>query len=72
MSAMLGAWKEIKMLRFSIFSVFKLCMFFKLAIHMIFGFCWEGGYHLGDGRCHLGKGGSFLTILWLTFALLFA
>ena len=41
---------------------------FKLAIHVIFGFCWEGGYHLGDGRCHLGKGGSFLTILWLPFA----
>ena len=56
------------MLRFSIFSVFKLCMFFKLPIHMIFGFCWEGGYHLGDWRCHLGKGGSFLTILWLPFA----
>ena len=35
---------------------------------MIFGFCWEGGYHLGDRRCHLGKGGSFLTILWLPFA----
>ena len=30
------------MLCFSIFSVFKLCMFFKLAIHMIFGFAGKG------------------------------
>ena len=35
---------------------------------MIFGFCWEAGFNLGDGRCHLGEGGSFLTILWLPFA----
>ena len=27
---------EIRRLRFSILSVFKFCMFFKLAIHMIF------------------------------------
>ena len=35
---------------------------------MIFGFCWEGGYHLEGGRCHLGEARSFLTILWLPFA----
>ena len=43
MSATLGAWNEIGMLRFSIWSVFKVCKFFKLAIHMLCGFCWEGG-----------------------------
>ena len=47
-------------------------MFFRLAIHMIFGFSWEGGGGGGVSfrgwRCHLGEEGGFLTILWLPFA----
>ena len=46
MSATPGAWNEIRMLRFSILSVFKLCMFFKAG-------------HPRDFQVLLGTGVSF-------------